>query len=563
MALFTHLGVGGKIRLAFGGSFLSLVLIGGISLYESSRLNDAAVDLSGNRLPSVLSLSHIQDATMRFREAQAAAILVSDAADAASIARARVAALADIAANWKDYQGEIDPGVERERLAPAIDAGWKDYMAVDAKLEALVRAGNKEAAARFYTADTWPPFSKLRDAVDEDLKYNIGQAKESGEAADAAFARSIWTISLGVLLAAGLVAASIVWLHRSVTVRIVRMAGEMRRLAGHDYMFDLPDVASTDEIGDMARAIDECRTGLKNSDALETEKAAAQATKTSRASGLDNLSRTFETKVGQMVADVSASAAEMRTQAQSMTDTSGQTMQQASNVAAAAEQASANVQTVAAAAEQLGSSIAEISRQVAQSAKIAGKAKADAARTDSVVQALAEGAQKIGEVVGLISSIAGQTNLLALNATIEAARAGEAGRGFAVVATEVKSLATQTAKATEDITRQITQIQTATKEAVTAIQGIGVTIGDISEIAAAIAAAVEEQGSATQEIARNVQQAAIGTQEVTSNIAGVSDGANGTGSAATKVLGAAGELARQAGELRDEVGRYIAGVKAA
>jgi len=176
---------------------------------------------------------------------------------------------------------------------------------------------------------------------------------------------------------------------------------------------------------------------------------------------------------------------------------------------------------------------------------------------------LADGAQKIGEVVGLISSIAGQTNLLALNATIEAARAGDAGKGFAVVASEVKSLATQTAKATENISQQIAQIQAATKVAVDSIGGIGRTIGEISNIAAAVAAAVEEQGSATQEIARNVHQAAIGTQEVTSNIAGVSQGASSTGSAATQVLGAAGELSQRAEQLRQEVGEYIAGVKAA
>jgi len=209
----------------------------------------------------------------------------------------------------------------------------------------------------------------------------------------------------------------------------------------------------------------------------------------------------------------------------------------------------------------LASSIQEIARQVAQSARITGKAKDDAARTDGVVRALAEGAQKIGEVVGLISSIAGQTNLLALNATIEAARAGDAGKGFAVVASEVKNLATQTAKA-NDISRHISQIQTATNEAVASIVGIGGTIAEISDIASTIAAAVEEQGSATREIARNVQQAASGTQEVSSNIIGVNQGASESGAAANRVLGAAGELSRQAEELRREVNLYI-GVKAA
>ena len=180
------------------------------------------------------------------------------------------------------------------------------------------------------------------------------------------------------------------------------------------------------------------------------------------------------------------------------------------------------MQTVASAAEELSASISEIARQVAQSSEIADQAVQDANRTDSIVKTLADGAQKIGDVVGLISTIAGQTNLLALNATIEAARAGDAGKGFAVVASEVKSLANQTAKATEDISQQVAQIQVATKEAVTAIEAISQTIGEVSRIATAIAAAVEEQGAATQEIARNVHEAASGTQQVGTNIAGVS-----------------------------------------
>jgi methyl-accepting chemotaxis protein len=218
---------------------------------------------------------------------------------------------------------------------------------------------------------------------------------------------------------------------------------------------------------------------------------------------------------------------------------------------------------VATATEELSSSIAEITRQVTQSARIAGQAVEESSRTTSTVRGLAEGAAKIGDVVKLINDIAGQTNLLALNATIEAARAGEAGKGFAVVAAEVKNLATQTAKATEEIAAQVGMIQQATGNSVAAIEGIGGTIGQINEIATTIASAVEEQGAATQEISRNVQQASAGTQEVSSNIGGVSQAAAETGAAASQVLSAADELSRQAETLRKEVGTFLADVRAA
>jgi methyl-accepting chemotaxis protein len=368
-----------------------------------------------------------------------------------------------------------------------------------------------------------------------------------------------------VLAAAGLVLGLVLAIvtARSILRPLMGMTAAMARLAAGDHAAEIPARDSTDEIGDMARAVDVFKqNGIEGARLAAAQKAEHEA-KEQRRGRIEALTGAFEAKAGELVSQVSAASTQLQATARSMAEIADETTQQATNVAGAAEHASANVQTVATAAEELASSTAEIARQVAQSATIAGKAVEDARRTDGVVQALADGAQKIGEVVGLISSIAGQTNLLALNATIEAARAGDAGKGFAVVASEVKNLANQTAKATDDIGQQIAQIQTVTKEAVTSIQAIGTTIAEISAIAAAIAAAVEEQGSATQEIARNVQQAAAGTQEVTSNIAGVSEGATNTGMAASQVLSAAGELSRQSEQLREEVGQFIAGVAAA
>jgi methyl-accepting chemotaxis protein len=262
-------------------------------------------------------------------------------------------------------------------------------------------------------------------------------------------------------------------------------------------------------------------------------------------------------QVSEVVAIVSTSSEELQSTAQSMAATAEETSRQSQSVAAAAEQATSNVQTVAAAAEEMAKSIEEIGRQVTQSATIAGRAVEEAERTNGSVAGLAEAAQKIGEVVELISDIASQTNLLALNATIEAARAGDAGKGFAVVASEVKSLANQTAKATEEIAAQIAGMQDATKGTVTAIKGISSTIGEISEIAAAIASAVEQQSAATQEISRNVQEAATGTQDVSANIASVNQAASETGKSAGDVLTAAQELSRQGDRLREEIDRFL------
>ena len=398
----------------------------------------------------------------------------------------------------------------------------------------------------------------------EALKQDIHEQQALAEA-DVLHTISLFRmLSLALVVTGlGLGGAFAVLTARGILRPLIGMTAAMAQLAAGDHAVDVPARDNTDEIGAIARAVEVFKQNAIQATKLAAEKTATQATREQRTARIETLTVAFDAKVVELVGQVSTAATELQATAQSMTATAGQTTQQATSVAAAAEQASVNVQTVATASEELASSIAEIARQVAQSATIAGKAKDDAARTDRVVQALAEGAQKIGEVVGLISSIAGQTNLLALNATIEAARAGDAGKGFAVVASEVKNLATQTAKATEDIARQIAQIQSVTKEAVTSIQAIGSTIGEVSEIAASIAAAVEEQGSATQDIARNVQQASAGTQEVTLNITGVSAGANDTGAAAGQVLGAAGELSRQAEQLRGVVDQYIAGVKAA
>jgi len=355
-----------------------------------------------------------------------------------------------------------------------------------------------------------------------------------------------------------------VLLSRSISHPINAMTAAMRKIAEGETSTAIPALERRDEIGAMAQSVQIFKDNMIEATRLRGEqdvlKAQADA---DRKLLLSRMADEFERGVRASLDTLAGAATDMQATSKSLSTTASEASHQATSVAAVAEQASANVQTVATATEELSSSVSEIGRQVAQSTEIAGQAVAEANRTNVTVQGLSDAAQKIGDVVKLISDIASQTNLLALNATIEAARAGEAGRGFAVVANEVKSLASQTAKATDEISAQVGAMQGATAEAVQAIEGIGRTIGTINEIASAISAAVEQQGSATQEIARNVQQAAKGTDQVSSNIAAVNQAADKTGSAASHVLSSAEQLSGQAATLRSDVDRFLANIRAA
>ncbi|WP_315830946.1 methyl-accepting chemotaxis protein [Bradyrhizobium prioriisuperbiae] len=381
---------------------------------------------------------------------------------------------------------------------------------------------------------------------------------------DAIFWSHVRSIAFLVGIALLLVVGMSLLLGRSIVKPITGMTAAMRSLASGDTATEIPARERGDEVGAMAQSVQIFKDNMIEAERLRGEQDALKRKAEAEKKGfLTRLADEFETGVRTSLDTLGQSATGMRTMSQSMSATAEEASRQATTVAAAASQATSNVQTVAVATEELSSSVSEIGRQVTQSTQIAAKAVEEANRTNVTVQGLSAAAQKIGDVVKLISAIASQTNLLALNATIEAARAGEAGRGFAVVASEVKSLANQTAQATEEISAQVAAMQGATGEAVQAIANIGGTIAAINEIATTIASAVEQQGAATLEIARNVQQAAQGTGQVSHNIVGVNHAAGQTGTAASQVLLSAEELSQQSATLRADVDHFLANIRAA
>lgn len=381
---------------------------------------------------------------------------------------------------------------------------------------------------------------------------------------DVAFRATLTDLG-GAALVLLLVAAAVALLiTRNVATPLRGLESKMSHLAEGTLEIEITETARRDELGRMARAVEVFKNNALAMRRLqhEQEEMKHQAEE-EKARALGALADTFEARVGGIVEAVSSAASAMRDSAHAMSGVAGATRKRSLAVASAADQATANVQTVAAASEELSTSIQEIGRQVVDASSVAKKAADESQRTDAKVSSLAVAAQRIGEVVALINDIAAQTNLLALNATIEAARAGEAGKGFAVVAGEVKSLASQTARATDDIRAQVAAIQAEAGAAVDAIAAISKTVLQVSHISATIAAAVEEQSAATQEITRNVQEAATGTDNVSRNVGEISHAATDSESAAAQVLAEANDLAGRADDLRREVGAFLSSVRAA
>ncbi|MEX2453284.1 MAG: methyl-accepting chemotaxis protein [Rhodospirillaceae bacterium] len=533
----------------------------------ASGNTDAAL-LAGEAARNALTARFYVNLLIDRREAAAVA-----QADEAFQALAKSLEKLESAFGSAQFKAELD---DAKIQFPAYESAFRASRDIDAKIENLVEAKLAGETVAILAAA-------------ESIKQEAHAAERRlEEETSAIIVSSEWMAGVFGLL--GIVLGmAIAWIiGRGISQPIVGLSGVMSRLAAGEMEATVSGTERKDEIGHMANAVQVFKDNMIENERLQEAQKVAEAEKRAaeeaaaaeerkraeaeteqgriakkRAETLSQLTEEFERTVKESLAVFGSTSSQMQTSAQSLTATAEETNSQASTVAAASEEASTNIQTVATATEELSASVHEISRQVNESAKVARNAVTESERANAKVQGLAEAASKIGEVVNLINDIASQTNLLALNATIEAARAGEAGKGFAVVATEVKSLADQTAKATEEIGAQIGAIQGATSEAVEAIGSIGETIRNVDDIASSIAAAVEQQGASTQEIATNIQQVAAGANDVTTNISSVSQAATETGSAAGQVLSAAKELSGQADRLRGAVDDFLTKVKAA
>jgi methyl-accepting chemotaxis protein len=555
--------VGRKIYALIGLSFIGLL---GIAILDSRELASSLMQ------QKQIELKHLAELALGIVKEEHAASEKGDiaAADAQKRAMVRLAALR-YGNNDYFWINDMQPRMVMHPMKPEMngnDLSTNKDPNGKALFVDFVNVVKKDGAG--FVPYEWPKpgFNQPQPK----LSYVVGFAPWSWVIGTGVYIDDLnaqtWASTQRSLIAAGLVLvlalAVSMFVARGITGALQRMTGAMKDLAGGKLDVEVPGIGRRDEIGEMADAVEVFKSNAAARQGLEAEqKETATRSVARRKSDMNKLADEFEGAVGQIVETVSSSSTQLEVSAGTLTSTAERAQELTTMVAAASEEASTNVQSVASATEEMASSVNEISRQVQESARMAGEAVDQARTTNDRVGELSKAAARIGDVVELINTIAGQTNLLALNATIEAARAGEAGRGFAVVASEVKALAQQTAKATGEIGQQISGIQAATRDSVSAIKEISGTIEKLSEISSAIAAAVEEQGAATQEISRNVQQAAHGTQQVSSHITDVQRGAGETGSASSQVLSAAQSLSGESNRLKLEVGKFLDSVRAA
>ncbi len=571
MASF-NLRIGAKLGIAAG---VSVLLVGGM-LVNQVLGNQSIAESNRLLIINYLNKGNAQSVQTSMARAQIAALEISSAKSVEKIDEL----LQVLRTNVTEAGAQIDAATQRATRQVTQDAYRDARKFADAYLTNAIELAAAQKAVVGATADgavkaeavkagilnerTFPAAREVSTRIDKLVGVaNEFAARRQGELLAELDRVATFALIVGVLVMLVLI-GSAVFSVLSIARPIRRIGDVLLGLAHGDKSLEVPYSTRGDEVGDAARAAKTFKENLIRIEQMQAaQKDLEAAAAAARKADMTKLADEFQAAIGGIVNTVSSASSQLESAANTLTATADNTQELSGMVAAASEEASTNVGAVAAAAEEMSASVVEIGRQVLDSSRIAGEAVKQAEKTDARITELSQAASRIGDVVKLITAIAEQTNLLALNATIEAARAGEAGRGFAVVASEVKALAAQTAKATDEITTQIAGMQVATQESVSAIKEISGTIARISEIAQTVASTLEEQGTATTEIARNVSEAAKGTAEVAEKIIDVNRGASATGAASGQVLGSARALSGESGHLKAEVEKFLNTVRAA
>ncbi|MCM5557321.1 methyl-accepting chemotaxis protein [Pleomorphomonas sp. JP5] len=538
---------------------------GGYAVYQMIAIDNSYGHLLTGRSAASLSFARSNRAVSDLATSLYWNAAATSEEDNRAATAAREAALADID---KNMALSIEAAPDKKTELEGIQADVRQLMAGSCgevvRLSQSTDVTDNAKALELLTTKCHPEIAALQKKSVVINTVLLNETQEVNDANSAAASNAVWMtlgfIGVTVVVVIGI---AVLLLTSGVTRPIGKLVEAMKTMQSGHFDISILGIGRKDEVGELAGGLESFRLSLIDAEKARAAQEAAKAAEDAAMRKRSERAERFVSRMQELANGFGSSSMEVADAARSLSATAEETARQAQTVTGAAEEAATNVQTVAAGAEELSASIQEISEQITHSSNIAREAAKEAETSSHNVQTLSQAAQQIGEVVTLISNIAAQTNLLALNATIEAARAGEAGKGFAVVASEVKQLADQTAKATDEIGRKITEIQSATGGTVDAISRIVKTVGNIQDSSAAIASAVEEQGAASAEIARNTQRAAAGTTDVTSNITGVSTAAEMTGTASTQLMTLSDRLNEQSAALQQEVGDFVKSLDAA
>jgi methyl-accepting chemotaxis protein len=560
--MLSNLSIRTKIVVVISILLAAVAAMGATALREIGAINANLTEIQAKWLQSTITIGELQAAILRYQTSVRDHLLADDAATEAQIEKTLQALQRQIMDNFAAYDALKTPADERG-VYDEFRRVWESYAAAGA--EVLVASRNQDFATGrdLFTNKLIKIGEQNDELLNKERELNRKGAEAAVKRGHDSYDFALTFLISGVVLVTliGLLIAS--FLVRDVSRGIASIVRPMRALSQGDLDVDIPPGDSDTEIGQMAFTLQLFKEALVTKKASDAAAAAEANAKIARSIRVDDVTREFEATIGELIESLSSSSSELDAAANTLTTTADGTGRTSSEAAAASREVSSNVQSVAKTAEEITSSVQAIGRKVQEASRIAGEAVKQAKSTDNKIAQLSQSAARIGDVIKLITDVAEQTNLLALNATIEAARAGEAGRGFAVVASEVKALAAQTARATDEIATQIAGMQAATSESVLAIREIGTTITLISEISSTISAAVEQQGAATQEIAQHVQHAARRSAVVASSIADVSRGAGETGSASGQVLSSAKTISVESVRLRTAVEKFLVTVRAA